>query len=429
MLGWDSESYFNKLLKNIIWMIFDKVFVLLLNLLVTVRVANYYGESVYGMYQYAVSLIAIFEILVRFVDARVVKKRYLTNSPEDVVYAATICRIFFSTLSFFAGMVFLLLYQGTQEFVVIFIVLLFNAIIAELRFGMANRFEYLLMAKKIVLAGNIASVAGAFLQFCAVKLELSIVTISVIALISSVVNLFILSLQYRKEFRGKVRGTINWCMVKEMIVESVPLAIAAAGSTIYMRCDSVMLGSLMTNAEVGIYAISIKLINIVQMINAPVRESVYPKLMQMYRINPDGYEKEYVKITSGLTWLYIVGACFSFIILPRVFLFLNKEYMPALSIYKIHVIGAFFSYNASLRAGHLTLVNKGTILTWTQFVSTCMNIILNYFLINSYGMCGAAFATVITQGMSLMFLNIFFAEGRKILKWQLKAINPVSIFK
>ena len=59
------------ILSNTAWMVFDKVFMLALSLLVTVRIANYYGSGGYGSYQYAVSIVALFEILVTFVDALV----------------------------------------------------------------------------------------------------------------------------------------------------------------------------------------------------------------------------------------------------------------------------------------------------------------------------------------------------------------------
>lgn len=63
-----------KILSNTLWMIFDKVFLLVLNLVVTVKIANYFGVMEYGNYQYAVSVVTILEILVAFVDGRVVKK-------------------------------------------------------------------------------------------------------------------------------------------------------------------------------------------------------------------------------------------------------------------------------------------------------------------------------------------------------------------
>ena len=64
-----------KILSNTLWMIFDKVFLLVLNLVVTVKIANYFGVMEYGNYQYAVSVVTILEILVAFVDGRVVKKK------------------------------------------------------------------------------------------------------------------------------------------------------------------------------------------------------------------------------------------------------------------------------------------------------------------------------------------------------------------
>ena len=61
-----NDSNLIRILANTGWMLFDKVFILILNLVVTVRIANYYGTLGYGMYQYAVSIVALFEIFVTF---------------------------------------------------------------------------------------------------------------------------------------------------------------------------------------------------------------------------------------------------------------------------------------------------------------------------------------------------------------------------
>ena len=52
-----------KTIGNILWMLFDKVFKFGFSLLVTVLVANHYGATDYGTYQYAVSMVAMFELL------------------------------------------------------------------------------------------------------------------------------------------------------------------------------------------------------------------------------------------------------------------------------------------------------------------------------------------------------------------------------
>ena len=186
----------------------------------------------------------------------------------------------------------------------------------------------------------------------------------------------------------------------------------------------------MTSAEVGIYSISVSLITIVQIAIAPIRESVFPMLLNLYDTDRKQYEERYIQISSVMTWIYIAGVAFSFVVLPYAFRFLNAEYAQAYPVYRIHVLGTFFMYNAALRAGHFTIINRGSILTWSQAISVLANVVMNFFLIQSWGMYGAAAATVITQAISLMFINLFFQkDGREVFLWQVKALNPVYIFR
>ena len=87
-------------------------------------------------------------------------------------------------------------------------------------------------------------------------------------------------------------------------------------------------------------------------------------------------------------------------------------------------------YNAGLRAGHYTLINRGNILMYSQIISVILNVILNYILIKTIGIFGAAIATGITQGVSLTVSNLFFGEtGREVFWWQMKGLNPLYILK
>lgn len=418
-----------RILSNTLWMIFDKVFLLILNLVVTVKIANYFGVLEYGNYQYAVSVVAILEIFVTFVDGRVVKKRYITNDPDNLVYNASICRVIFSVGTAIIGLIFIVVAQRGTQFSVMFSILLINSILVNLRFGMANRFEYLLKSKKTVIAADISALLSSILQLIAVRLQCSIITISVIAAISSGVNLCIVAIQYKTEFAKKGKFYLDKTLIKELIKESTPLAIAASCATIYTRCDSVMLGSMMTAAEVGIYSISVKLISVVQIAISPIRESVYPKLITLHAKDKNEYAKRYVQISSLLTWIYICGVSLSFVVLPYAFRFLKPEYAEAFPVYRIHVIGTFFMYNAALRAGHYTLINRGSILTYSQIASVIVNVILNIVGIKYLGMYGAALATIVTQGLSLFLSNLAFGkEGREVFIWQVKALNPLSMF-
>ena len=419
-----------RILTNTGWMLFDKVFILILNLVVTVRIANYYGTLGYGTYQFAVSIVALFEVLVTFVDARVVKKRYTTENPDELVWNATITRMLFSIVSLLGGVIYLLFSGEKGDYYAIFLVLLVNAIIINLRFGMQNRYEYLLKSKKVIVASNIALTIGGILQLLAVSLHLSILAIALITAFSSLLSLVIVYIQYRREFGRLIQGRYRKELVLGLVKESLPLAIAASCAIIYSRCDSIMIGNMLSKEQVGIYAIAVKLIYVVQIGIAPVRESVYPKMIELYSKNKEQYAKRYVQITAILTWIYIIGVLASFVILPFAFRFLKQDYAEAFPIYQVYVIGTFFMYNAGLRAGHYTLINRGNVLMYSQIISVVLNVILNYVLIKTVGIYGAAIATGITQCVSLFVSNLFFGEtGRDVFKWQLKGLNPVHIFR
>lgn len=419
-----------KILANTGWMVFDKVFILILNLVVTVRIANYYGTLGYGTYQYAVSVVALFEVFVTFVDARVVKKRYTSENPEELVWNATITRLLFSVVSLIGGIIYLLFSGEKGDYYAIFLMLLVNVIIINLRFGMQNRYEYLLKSKKVIIAGNIALTIGGVLQLLAVSLHWSILAIVVITAFSSFLSLTIVYIQYREEFGTLIQGRYKAGIVFSLIRESLPLAIAASCAIIYSRCDSIMIGNMLSKEQVGVYAIAVKIIAVVQIGIAPVRESVYPKLIELYDSDRNEYEKRYVQITAILTWIYILGVLASFAVLPYAFRFLKPEYAEAFSIYQVYVIGTFFMYNAGLRAGHYTLINRGNILMYSQIISVILNVILNYILIKTIGIFGAAIATGITQGVSLTVSNLFFGEtGREVFWWQMKGLNPLYILK
>ncbi len=423
-----KDSNLMRILANTGWMIFDRVFILILNLVVTVRIANYYGTLGYGTYQYAVSVVALFEIIVSFIDARVVKKRYICNNPGELVWNVTIGRIIFSAISIVIGCFYVIVSGEDVKYCALFFVLLVNAIIINLRFGMQNRYEYLLKSKKVIIACNISLTIGGILQLIAVSLHLPILTIAVITSLSSFISLVIVYVQYKSEFGRLVQGRFCRDLIAELIRESLPLAIAASCAIIYSRCDSIMIGNLLSKDQVGIYAIALKLIAVVQIGVAPIRESVFPKMMELYNRDKKQYENMYVQITAVLTWIYIVGVLFSFLVLPYAFHFLKPEYSEAYPVYQVYVIGTFFMYNAGLRAGHYTLINRGNVLMFSQIVSVILNVILNYFLINAIGIYGAAIATGITQGISLLVSNLFFGEaGKEVFKWQLKGMIPIFI--
>ena len=88
----------NKILKNIGWLLFDKVFILILQFFIGVKIANYYGSDNFGMYNYAISIIAFSSILFELLNDRVIKKFFEDQKFSLVVFNVNIFRNFMAIL-------------------------------------------------------------------------------------------------------------------------------------------------------------------------------------------------------------------------------------------------------------------------------------------------------------------------------------------
>ncbi len=417
-----------KIIGNVFWMIFDKVFLLALNLLVTLKIANHYGSEVYGNYQYLVSVVAIFEALVRLTDGRIVKKYFSEYSVAQVVWNASIARMIVTSVSFLAGIVIGFFLGFDNQSRLIFMVLLLNILVYNLRFGMLCRYEYMLQAKRIVVASDCSLLLGYLVQICFVNYGFGIVYIAISMLFSSIINVILLYWQYRKEY-GYIYDNLDINMIKSIFKESFPIALAVICTTIYAKCDSVMIGSFLSKADVGIYSIAIKMASVIHIMVFPIQESVYPQLVELYKTNYEKYRDMYIKYSSVLSWFSLMAILLSIFVIPFFMGVLNAEYRGAYSTYVIYVIGIWFTYNAALRAGHCALIGRGDIILYGEIISVILNVILNYFLIFSLGRNGAAIATSVTYAVSLMISNLFFGQsGKEIFEMQIVALNPKVLF-
>ena len=424
------NTYTKKVFSNFSWLIVDKLVLAFVSLVVLLYVANYYGPYEYGLYQYALSLNLIFGIIVFFVDGRVVIKFFSKGDEFRVLFNSVIAKVFLSLISLIIGIILLAIIDAPQKFNLIYSLLLVNNIVVNLVFGIECYFNYHLKSKNIVIASNFANITSAILQLAVISLDLSIVAIMSVVLFSSVVKISIIIFQFLKHYDKPITLVIDKTLIYRIVRESIPLAIAAAAAMIYARTDMAMIGAMLNIEQVGIYSISVQIMSVVIIAIVPIQVSIYPKMLEWYEESTKIYYQKYQIISSLVTWLFIVGAIVAVIVAPIFFgNFFDNEYSKSLDVFMIHIIGAFFMYNAILRSSHFTITGYTKILMISQVIAVFINILLNYFLIPKFGIIGAAIATTSTHFLSLLLSNLFFKNGKEIFWIQLKGINPLNFVR
>ncbi|WP_462422733.1 flippase [Fusobacterium pseudoperiodonticum] len=417
----------NKILKNIGWLLFDKVFILILQFFIGVKIANYYGSDNFGMYNYAISIIAFSSILFELLNDRVIKKFFEDQKFSLVVFNVNIFRNFMAILilAFTIIVGFVLKLSALFYYTLIFLCI-DNLLITSTQ-GIEIYFDYKLNSKNLVILNNIVKLLSYSLQYVFVILGYSILIIPIVRCLGSFIRLVILKYMYKVIYlkKEKIELNLNFILIKDIIKESFFLWLTFIGFLIYTQTDKIMLGSMLGNKEVGIYSIAGNLTQVLIILITPIQISIFPKMLELYRKNYKEYCRFYFNVNFIITQSYLFLSVLSIIVVKILFLkIFSTEYILSIPTYAILTVSVFFRANGALQTTHVTIKNITKKIFYKTMVGSVVNIILNYIFIKTYGVIGAALSTSIAHFLTLFVMDFFIKEYREQAWIQLKSLNP-----
>lgn len=418
----------NKILENILWLVVDKFLILFLQFFVGIKIANFYGSEIYGGYSYAMAIVAFSPIVLELINGRVIKEYYDESNFNRVVSITTTFRNLLAIGIFIITIFSYPILNISKELYIMLLLLTFDNVLLTTTMGIENYFEFQLKSKNMVITNNIVKVISYILQFIGVSFGLPILMIPVIRVIGSFLRMIILKWFYYREFKLKVNYFWDSELIGKIVKDSYYLWISYIAFVVYTQIDKIMIGKMLGVADVGIYTIALQLSGILAIIIAPFQNSVYPKLMELFRKDYNEYTKMYLKMNTMFTQFYLFITLLSILVVKILFPYVyTKEYLPAVSCYAILVISIFFKANGALQTGHMTLKK----ITKKSFYKTVLGLVLNIFLnltlIKKYGINGAAMATSITQVFTIFIVDFFIKEYREQFFIQLKSFNPFNM--
>ena len=422
-----------KVTQNIVWLIFDKFFILFLQFVVGVKIANYYGADLYGKYSYAISLVAFSEIFFELINPRVVKKFYTEDNYNNIVYNISFFRNIMAFLLFFVPIILKLFFTIDNLLFYMLLLICFDNILNSTTFGIENFFEYKLESKRIVISNNIVKTISYVLQYICMILNMEILIIPITRCFGSIIRVFILKYQYKVNYlknSKKLKKKFDKNLILKIIDESKFLWMTFVSFLIYTQLDKIMINYYLGEKEVGIYTIGVQLTSILAILIGPIQNSVFPKMLELYRKDYKKYYDFYLLSNTVITQLYLFLTLLSIIVIKYLFRYVySEEYLPAIGIYNILAFSILIKAVGALQTSHVTIKNIVKKSFYKTLVGLILNIILNNILIPKYGINGAALATLLTQFFVLIFLDFFIKEYREHAFIQLKSFNSFYLLK
>lgn len=202
----------------------------------------------------------------------------------------------------------------------------------------------------------------------------------------------------------KVSFNIDLTLIKQLLKEAIPIAIASVFTVVYFKIDVLMLSFLRGDAEVGFYSAAYRLTDALVFLPSAFTTSTFPLMSKYFKDSFDSFSFAYARtfkylFAAGLLIAVLVTFASEKIIL----IFYGPEYQDSVIALQILIWATAITFISVLVSSTCVSSGNQQIISKTAILAAFLNVALNMILIPSTGYIGAAVATVLSVSGSMMF--------------------------
>ena len=366
-------------------------------------VAQYLGPSQYGQLVFIYSHIALLGSLVLFgMDSILVRELCRSRfSRSDLLGTATWLRLGLS-LGVYMGYGLLILAWGGEDKLLYLLVAL-TLFAKPIEYICRDIFEAEVnnhYISWVVLSGFILA-AGFNVMAVLNQADLEVFVMIFMGQFTWITLLLWIFIQLQGKF---ARRDWNWNkkVAMSLVRDSFPLWLAAFGALIYLKIDIFFLSGFRDSYEVGVYGAASRfgeLFAFVPSISVMILMPKFVILWERFKEN-EGYEKQLKLIYGAAAWgglgLGLFFYIFSSYLIQIIF---GSEFELAGRVLQIQALAILPIFMGIVRNRMLIVEGKQYYLFACEMTGAGLNIILNLLWIPTWGVMGAAWATVISYSI------------------------------
>jgi O-antigen/teichoic acid export membrane protein len=210
-----------------------------------------------------------------------------------------------------------------------------------------------------------------------------------------------------------------------MLKDSWPLMVSALSIGIYMRIDQLMLRSLASERELGLYSAVLPFSQLWHMVPMTLCASLLAPLARLSTESPGIYRRRLQQLFSIMAWAGMAAAALTALCAPwLVAWLLGAQYLESVGVLRWHVVTNVFIFLGVAQS--VSIINDRSshlMLAQTAF-GAVVSVSLNFALIPRWGAIGAAWSAIAAQSCSTMLANLFIAP--RVFAMQLRAFVPFN---
>ena len=419
----------HKIVENFFYLSISKIISSVLGFFLFVYLAKVLGVENFGKYEFSLAICTIFNLIATCgldkIGTREIAKIGIIDKIKIQQFNNNIVslRFFLSLISFIFLLVFVFFIPKSLDIkILIFlngIAILISSFSLEW-FFIGIEYMQIIGILNVIKQGLVLIFVYFFIKNSETLFLLPISTGGIFLICVCLYILFYL----KKWHRLKI--SINFSVWKALIKESYPVFFSSIMILLYLKFDTIMLGFLKTEKEVGIYSAIYRIILFFIAFRTIAINTIFPQLSKYCKTSKDKLIN-IINFSQKISIMVVLPLGVSCTILANkiILLLYGHQYLQGTIVFQILIwdfviLGINFIFPQFIIA-----YNKQKIHMYVAIIGAVVNIILNFFFIPKYGIEGAAFATLIVDVIAFI---IFYIQTKKIVNIKISQFIIVPLF-
>lgn len=418
----------NRFAKNASWIFIGRAFQLVLTFITTMLVTRYLGPTQYGTITYTYSYVALFLPICTLGMNDIVVKELLDNKNDNKTIMGTIIslRLLSSLLSI--GFIYLIVKIFTNNPVFPYIAFLQSlSLVFQIFDTIIYFYQSQLLAKKTGIILAVSYILTAIFRIVCLVLKKNIAWFAFAVSLDYLVISALLLCSYYKD-----GNTLCFSkeVAKKLLSKSSHYIFSGIMVVIYSKADTLILGKMIDETNVGYYAAATTLCNAWPFLLTAIIDSANPIIVDTYKVDKDEYHKKIKQLYAAVFYISLVVAIIVTLLAPLIIsIIYGSKYAPTVAPLRIVCWATIFSYLGVARTSWMQCENKTKYEATLSLLGAIVNILLNIVLIKLYGIVGAAIALVLTQFLTNFVFVYLIKNTRENAKLIVDAIILKDVLK
>lgn len=403
----------------------EQVVRIVAGLLVGIYVARYLGPDQFGIYSYAIAVVALFGVVAKLgLDGVVV--RDLVSHPEkrDIYLGTAFWLKVIGALFSFAVLAIVLQFTNNDATTTLYIFIIASGLIFQSFDVVDFYFQSRVLSKFVSLAKLFQLLLSSLLKLYFVFIQADLFWFVLVSLLDQITLAISLAFAYWRQRVGAFFGYFDAETAKVMLKNSWPLVLTGVAIILYMRIDQIMIKEMLGEREVGLYAAAIRLSEAWYFVPVIICNSLFPAILNARKTDLELYKKRLQKLYSVMFYFAVCVALPVTLMADGIVgVLYGADYQDAGAVLSIHIWAGVFVGMGVVNNQWFLAENLQYLASRNTLLGAVTNVALNYALIPLYGITGAALATFVSYGVAAylsLLLSIktrarFFAISRALI--------------